>query len=83
MRERGTTTSSLSFERAVRRSARDMSRRTFQNRSRSPAFVATSGSPIEQSAELIALQKRVKSAFDPQGVLNPGKIFAPEGHKGC
>ena len=29
----------------------------------------------EQSAELIALQKRVKAAFDPEGLLNPGKIF--------
>ena len=39
--------------------------------------------PLEQSAETIALQKRLKSAFDPHGVLNPGKIFAPEGHNGC
>jgi glycolate oxidase len=29
----------------------------------------------EQSKELIALQKRVKLAFDPDGLLNPGKIF--------
>ena len=26
-------------------------------------------------AELIALQRRIKSAFDPKGLLNPGKIF--------
>ncbi|GAC1553741.1 MAG: FAD-linked oxidase C-terminal domain-containing protein [Myxococcales bacterium] len=32
----------------------------------------------EQSAGLIALQKRMKLAFDPEGLLNPGKIF-PEG----
>jgi glycolate oxidase len=31
--------------------------------------------PIELSAEEIALMKRVKAAFDPLGLLNPGKIF--------
>lgn len=31
--------------------------------------------PLEQSAELIALQERVKSLFDPKQILNPGKIF--------
>ena len=30
---------------------------------------------IELSAEEIALMKRVKAAFDPHGLLNPGKIF--------
>jgi glycolate oxidase len=31
--------------------------------------------PLEQSPELIALQERVKALFDPQNILNPGKIF--------
>jgi glycolate oxidase len=33
---------------------------------------------LELSADEIALMKRVKAAFDPRGVLNPGKIF-PDG----
>ncbi len=42
--------------------------------------------PLEQSPELIALQKRIKHAFDPKGLLNPGKIFLPDGpvsHRAC
>lgn len=31
--------------------------------------------PIELSPETIAIMKRVKQAFDPDGLLNPGKIF--------
>jgi glycolate oxidase len=34
--------------------------------------------PIELAPDEIALMKRVKAAFDPNGVLNPGKIFPPE-----
>ena len=33
---------------------------------------------LELSPDEIALMKRVKAAFDPRGVLNPGKIF-PDG----
>lgn len=31
--------------------------------------------PLEQGESLIRLQQRLKQAFDPQGILNPGKIF--------
>jgi FAD/FMN-containing dehydrogenase len=30
---------------------------------------------LELTPETIALMKRVKTAFDPHGILNPGKIF--------
>jgi glycolate dehydrogenase FAD-linked subunit len=33
--------------------------------------------PIELSPDEIALMKRIKTAFDPNGILNPGKIFPP------
>jgi glycolate oxidase len=38
-------------------------------------FAKASYLPIELSPEEIALMKRVKAAFDPAGILNPGKIF--------
>lgn len=38
--------------------------------------------PIEQSTELIELQKQLKRVFDPEGLLNPGKIFAGT-HRAC
>jgi glycolate oxidase len=31
--------------------------------------------PLEQSEGVLALQRRIKDAFDPQGILNPGKIL--------
>jgi|SRR5579871_808302 len=31
--------------------------------------------PLEQSGELIELQRRIKKSFDPHNLLNPGKIF--------
>ena len=31
--------------------------------------------PLELGAAEIALMKRVKAAFDPHGILNPGKMF--------
>jgi glycolate oxidase len=31
--------------------------------------------PKEQGDAVVALQKRVKRAFDPEDLLNPGKIF--------
>lgn len=38
----------------------------------------------EQSAEVVALERRVKSIFDPRGILNPGKIWTPSrGHRAC
>ena len=42
--------------------------------------------PLEQAPELIALQERVKALFDPQNILNPGKIFPSHlarFHGGC
>ncbi|HEU4582807.1 MAG TPA: FAD-linked oxidase C-terminal domain-containing protein [Polyangiaceae bacterium] len=35
--------------------------------------------PLEQSPELIALQRSLKRSFDPEGLLNPGKIFPAAG----
>jgi glycolate oxidase len=38
---------------------------------------------MEQSPELISLQRDVKRLFDPEGLLNPGKIFPNPGHGPC
>ena len=34
--------------------------------------------PLEHSPRLVALQRDLKRAFDPRGLLNPGKIFPVE-----
>jgi glycolate oxidase len=39
--------------------------------------------PLEQGPDLIALQERLKAAFDPRGLLNPHKIFPRRGHGAC
>jgi glycolate oxidase len=39
--------------------------------------------PLEQSADLIELQKGLKRVFDPKDLLNPGKIFPVHGHRAC
>ncbi|MGC4087554.1 MAG: FAD-linked oxidase C-terminal domain-containing protein [Polyangiaceae bacterium] len=39
--------------------------------------------PLEQSAALIDLQKDLKRVFDPQNLLNPGKIFPAASHRAC
>lgn len=39
--------------------------------------------PLEQSPAQIALSRRLKAAFDPMGVMNPGKIFPSKGHGNC
>ncbi len=38
--------------------------------------------PLEQSADLIALQRNLKAVFDPRGILNPDKVF-PRTHGPC
>jgi glycolate oxidase len=39
---------------------------------------------LEQSEELISLQRDIKRAFDPKDLLNPGKIFPTDGgHRSC
>jgi glycolate oxidase len=38
---------------------------------------------LEQSADLISLEKDIKRVFDPKGLLNPGKIFPSTGHSAC
>jgi glycolate oxidase len=39
--------------------------------------------PLEQSADLITLQRDLKRVFDPQHLLNPGKIFPTGTHRAC
>ena len=39
--------------------------------------------PLEQSPELIDVQRRIKATFDPRGLLNPHKIFPRASHRAC
>jgi glycolate oxidase len=39
--------------------------------------------PLEQSGDLIALQRDLKRVFDPRNLLNPGKIFPASAHRAC
>jgi glycolate oxidase len=39
--------------------------------------------PLEQSPELITLQRDLKRVFDASGLLNPGKIFPTPMHRAC
>src|SRR5690606_23517024 len=38
---------------------------------------------LEQSERLISLQVALKKAFDPRGIMNPGKIFGKPSHGSC
>lgn len=38
---------------------------------------------LEQSEHQIQVQERIKAAFDPRGLMNPGKIFPRPGHGPC
>jgi len=38
---------------------------------------------LEQSPELLDLQRDLKRVFDPKELLNPGKIFPAKGHAAC
>jgi glycolate oxidase len=39
--------------------------------------------PLEQAPDLIALQRDLKRVFDPEHLLNPGKIFPAGSHRAC
>jgi glycolate oxidase len=39
--------------------------------------------PLEQAPELIELQRDLKRVFDPEELLNPGKIFPRGAHRAC
>lgn len=38
---------------------------------------------LEQSEELLDIQRDLKRVFDPKELLNPGKIFPAKGHAAC
>lgn len=31
--------------------------------------------PLEHGAEAVELMRRIKAAFDPEGIMNPGKVL--------
>jgi glycolate oxidase len=37
-----------------------------------------SGLALEQSQAVVAMQRAVKAALDPHGILNPGKVLPDE-----
>jgi glycolate oxidase len=38
-------------------------------------FIKKAYAPIQMDASLLGIMKSVKMAFDPNNILNPGKIF--------
>ncbi|MEO8800941.1 MAG: FAD-linked oxidase C-terminal domain-containing protein, partial [Polyangiaceae bacterium] len=38
---------------------------------------------LEQSEDLLDIQRDLKRVFDPKELLNPGKIFPAKGHAAC
>ncbi|HLI94809.1 MAG TPA: FAD-linked oxidase C-terminal domain-containing protein [Candidatus Baltobacteraceae bacterium] len=34
---------------------------------------------LDLGADALALMRRIKAAFDPQGIMNPGRVFPDEG----
>lgn len=43
---------------------------------RAAAIVGADGLPVDPGETNIGLMRSIKRALDPQGILNPGKIFS-------